>query len=160
MKQIVYIETSVISYLTAKPSRDIVIAGHQQTTYEWWNHQRKKYECYISKIVMSEIEQGDKSAALKRIEAVKNISLLEYNVEIEELGIVYMKLFDIPYKSKLDALHLAFASWYRIDFLLSWNYKHISNAIVNIKLNEYNSKNNLFSPILCSPEELMEVYNV
>lgn len=160
MKQKVYIETSVISYLTAKPSRDIVVSGHQQTTYEWWNKYMAQYDCYISNVVIAEIEQGDPIASLKRIEVVKNIKILEYNPEIEELGKIYLKLFNIPIKSKLDALHLAFATWYKIDFLLSWNYKHISNVVVNISLNEYNSKNNLFSPVLCSPEELMEVYNV
>ncbi|MBM2816608.1 MAG: hypothetical protein HW421_3370 [Ignavibacteria bacterium] len=156
-KQKVYIETSVISYLTAKPSRDIVIAGHQKTTYDWWHKPRYKFDCFISEFVISEISRGDKNEAEKRLGIVKDIKYLEYNPEIERLGTIYFKLFNIPEKSKLDALHLAISVWYKIDYLLSWNCKHIANAIVNLRLREYNNKNNLYSPILCTPDELMEV---
>ncbi|MEI6091012.1 MAG: type II toxin-antitoxin system VapC family toxin [bacterium] len=156
-KQKVYIETSVISYLTAKPSRDIIIAGHQQTTYDWWHKTRHQFDCFISEFVIDEINLGDKEAAEKRIKAVNDFRYLEFKPEVEQLGIEYFRLFNIPEKSKLDALHLAIAVWYKIDYLLSWNCKHIANAYVNLRLREYNDKNNLHSPILCTPDELMEV---
>ena len=155
----VYIETSVISYLTAKPSNDIIIAGHQLITTEWWERIRIKFDCYISEFVIMEISRGDKNAAFKRLEVIQNMKILEHNPDIEEIGLKYFKLFNIPKKSKLDALHLAIAVWYQIDFLLSWNCKHIANAIVNFKLREYNNKMKLHSPILCTPEVLMEVEN-
>ena len=155
-KQKVYIETSVISYLTANPSKDIVVAVHQQITNEWWHKARQKFDCYISDVVLAEIEKGDSKAALSRIDAVKDIRILEYNPEIEKLGLVYLELFKIPDKSKLDAAHLALSVWYNIDILMSWNCKHIANALVNIKLRENNNRNGLFTPILCTPEELLE----
>ena len=155
-KQRIYIETSVISYLTANPSKDIVIAGHQQITKEWWNKARQRFDCYISEVVLAEIEKGDVKAAARRKDAVQDINILEYNTEIEKLALTYLDLFKIPDKSKLDASHLALSVWYNIDVLMSWNCKHIANALVNIKLRENNNKSNLFTPILCTPEELLE----
>lgn len=157
MKQTVYIETSVIIYLTSNPSRDIVVAGHQQTTYEWWNQSRDYFDSYISQFVIDEISSRDMLAANKRIEAIKNINELQVNDEVEKLGDIYLKSFNIPEKSKLDAYHLAIAVWYNIDYLLSWNCKHIANAVVNKKLIDINNKMGLNSPILCTPLELIEV---
>jgi len=156
-KQKVYIETSVICYLTAKPSSDIVVAGHQKSTYDWWNKTKSKFDCYISGFVFDEISKGDKNASIKRLGIVKNFKYLEINEDIEKLAEKYFNLFNIPEKSKFDSLHLAISVWYNIDFLLSWNCKHIANAIVNQRLREYNYKNNLHSIILCTPDELMEV---
>lgn len=157
MKQKVYIETSVISYLTALPSRDIVIAGHQQTTYEWWNNSKPNFDSYISQFVIYEISAGDKLASLRRLDVIRDLKELQVNHEIEKLGNIYLKSFNIPEKSKLDAFHLAVAVWYNIDYLLSWNCKHIANAVVNRKLIEINNKMGLNSPILCTPLELNEV---
>lgn len=156
-KRKVYIETSVISYLTAKPSRDIIVAGHQQITTEWWHKAKNKFDCYISQIVIAEIGQGDKSASSNRLKAVQQIPELGYNLEIENLAIQYLKLLNIPEKAKLDAFHLAFAVIYKIDFLLSWNCKHIANAMVNYKIKDFNYSKSLFVPFLCTPQELLEV---
>lgn len=155
-KRTVYIETSVVSYLTSNPSRDLVVAGHQRITSDWWNGIRPNFDCYISDLVEIEISRGDKNASEKRLKAIKNFQYLEYKPEIETLGNIYFKLFSIPEKSKIDALHLAIAVWYKIDIMLSWNCKHIANAIISLKMHEYNNKFNLHSPILCTPEELME----
>ena len=76
MKQKVYIETSVISYLTAKPSRDIVVSGHQQTTYEWWNNSRPNFDSYISQFVIYEISAGDKLASQRRLDVVRDLKEL------------------------------------------------------------------------------------
>lgn len=156
-KQRVYIETSVISYLTSKPSRDIIISGHQQITNEWWIKSRSKFRNYISEFVIDEISKGDKIASKKRLNSVNNIQILEYVNIIDDLAISYAKLLSIPDKAKLDAFHLAIAVYYEIDFLLSWNCKHIANAVVLSKLRDYNQNNNLFTPILCTPLELLEV---
>jgi predicted nucleic acid-binding protein len=156
-KQKVYIETSVISYLTSKPSRDLIIAGHQQITQDWWHKAKPKFDCYISQIVIEEISLGDKNAALKRINAIQNIPDLGYNSEVENLAFQYFKLLGIPEKAKLDTFHLAYAVLYNIDFLLSWNCKHIANAMINSKLRDFNNNNSLFVPFLCTPQELLEV---
>jgi predicted nucleic acid-binding protein len=143
--------------LTSRPSNNLIIAGHQQITNEWWKKVRQKFDCFISEIVISEISRGDKKASSERLKAIKDINLLAYNAEIQELGSKYLNLLKIPEKSNLDALHLAVAVWYGIDFLASWNCKHIANAMINLKLRDYNFSNGLNSPILCTPEELMEV---
>ncbi len=157
MKQKVYIETSVISYLTAKPSRDIVVAGHQQTTYEWWNNSKRYFDCYISQFVIDEISSGDPLASKKRLEVVQDLSELQVNFEIQKLGNNYLNKLKIPEKSKLDAFHLAIAVWYNIDYMISWNCKHIANAVINKKLFEINNNLGLNTPILCTPLELLEV---
>jgi hypothetical protein len=156
-KQKVYIETSVISYLTAKPSRDLVVAGHQKITSDWWDGSKSKFNCYISQFVIDEISKGDKIASSKRLEKTHNIPLLEYEEAIDNLAFNYTKLLNIPNKSKADSFHLAIAVWFEIDYLLSWNCKHLANAIVTFKLREYNKINSLYVPILCTPLELMEV---
>ena len=155
-KQKVYIETSVISYLTAKPSRDLVVAGHQKLTYDWWHNVKKYFDCYISDFVTSEAAQGDKNAALLRLNVIKDLDILAINEEIQILAEKYYHLLKIPEKAKLDTYHLAYAVWYNIDYLITWNCKHIANA-VNIKiLNNYNLINNLWAPVFCTPQELME----
>jgi len=156
-KQKVYIETSVISYLTARPSRDIVISAHQQITYEWWHKSKSKFDCYISQFVIDEINKGDQEAAAKRMKTIQNIPQLEYSSLIENLANEYITLLQIPEKSKLDAYHLAIAVLFEMDYLLSWNCKHISNSVVSSKLGKYNTINSLFVPILCTPLTLMEV---
>ncbi|ROL61847.1 PIN domain-containing protein [Bacteroidetes/Chlorobi group bacterium ChocPot_Mid] len=156
-KQKVYIETSVISYLTSKPSRDLIIAGHQQITLEWWKKVKNKFDCYISQIVIEEISKGDAIASTARIKAVQDMPILAYSTEIEDLAKKYVELLNIPEKSKLDAFHLAFAVMFKIDFLLSWNCKHIANAMINLKIKNFNNKSARYVPFLCTPQELLEV---
>jgi hypothetical protein len=156
-KQKIYIETSIISYLTARPSRDIVVAGLQQVTQDWWNVEREKYDCFISQFVINEISKGDSYAANQRLKAIDNMLLLDYSGEIDSLAITYAALFQIPEKSRIDAFHLAAAVLFEMDYLLSWNCKHIANGIIAYKLIEYNSNKLLHIPVLCTPLELLEV---
>jgi len=128
IKQKVYIETSVISYLTSKPSRDLIIAAHQQITYDWWNTIKPNAECYISQFVIDEIQKGDSEAAQFRLKAIENLLILEVNDNIKNLAKKYQELLNLPEKSKLDAFHLAIAVIHRIDYLMSWNCKHIAAA--------------------------------
>jgi hypothetical protein len=155
-KQKVYIETSVISYLTAKPSRDLITAGYQKTTFDWWHKSKIKFDCYISDFVTQEVSRGDKKAASLRLNIIKNLDILAINDEISVLADKYVILLHIPERSKIDAYHLAFAVWYNIDFLITWNCKHIANAVNIKKINNYNIINNLWIPVLCTPQELME----
>ena len=153
----VYIETSVISYLTANPSRDLIVASNQRITHEWWLHSKKQFDCYISQFVISELSQGDKFASSKRISMLHDLNFLEHTKDVESLSVAYYKLLGIPEKSRIDAFHLAIAVYYEIDFLLSWNCKHIANAIVSQKIRKYNMEQSLFVPILCTPQEMLEV---
>lgn len=157
MKPTVYIETSVVSYLTAQPSRDLVIAGHQQSTYQWWHDAREQFDCHISSFVIDECAQGDKQAAEKRLTVLSGITQLNLLPEIESLANIYFKAIQIPERARADAFHLAIATHYRMEFLLSWNCVHMVSGRVKKILQDENAKLGLNTPIICTPEELMEV---
>ncbi|MFQ5630244.1 MAG: type II toxin-antitoxin system VapC family toxin [bacterium] len=157
MKPTVYIESSIISYLTGKPSRDLIVAAHQQITVEWWDNVRPEVDCFVSPFVIQEISRGDEQAAAKRLDAVSDLPALELNLEIQKLAQKYFAALEIPEKAKLDASHLAVAVWHEMDYLLSWNCKHIVSARVKKVLDESNANLNIKTPVLCTPEELMEV---
>lgn len=157
MKPTVYIESTIISYLTARPSREPIIAVHQQITVEWWRNVSPQVDSFISPFVSREINRGDKTAAQKRIEAVKSLPVLETNDEIQKLAIEYFVRLEIPEKARLDAAHLAVAVWHEMDYMLSWNCKHIVSGRIKKKLVEINAALDLKTPVLCTPEELMEV---
>lgn len=157
MKATVYIESTIISYLAAKPSRDLIVAAHLQLTMEWWDLIRSKVACFVSPFVIQEISAGDEEAANKRIEIIQDIPVLEINQEIQKLAQRYFDSLDIPEKARLDASHLATAVWHEIDYLISWNCKHIVSGRVKKVLERINAQLNIKSPVLCTPEELMEV---
>lgn len=153
----VYIETTIISYLTAKPSRDLIIAAHQQLTSEWWSKVRPDVECFVSPFVIDEAARGDALYGGKRLEAIADFSVLAVNKGIEDLAQSYFAALDIPEKAKIDAFHLAVAAWHRMDYVLSWNCKHIASGRVQKMLQETNARLGIYTPIVCTPEELMEV---
>ncbi len=157
MKPTVYIETTVVSYLTANPSRDLIVAGHQQITVEWWEQVRPIVECFVSPFVIQEASRGDAELSRKRLEAITGFPILELNLEIEELAEKYFLAIDIPEKAKIDAFHLAVATWHKMDYVLSWNCKHIASGRVQKILQETNIRLNIHTPVMCTPEELMEV---
>ena len=157
MKPAVYIETTIISYLTAWPSRDLIVAAHQQLTVEWWENVRPRVECFISPFVIQEASRGDKDAAQRRLEAISDLPVLELNDDIRELAAKYFASINIPEKAKVDAFHLSVAVWHRMDYLLSWNCKHIASGRVRKILREVNETLGISAPVICTPEELMEV---
>ncbi len=157
MKPTVYIETTIISYLTAHPSRDLIVAGHQQLTHEWWRKVRPKVQCLFSPYVIDEARQGDPQAAQKRLEAIGELPILAVNEGIRDLALKYLVAAKFPEKARLDAFHLAFPAWYKIDYLLTWNCKHIANGNVRKIVEAINSQLNIRTPVICTPEELMEV---
>ena len=157
MKPSVYLETTITSYLAANLSRDIVVAAHQQITQEWWVNIRPKLNCFISPFVIQESQRGDDGASKRRIKLLTGVSVLEVNNAIERIAEVYFDRFKIPSKAKLDAAHLAVACYYKMDYLLSWNCKHIVSARIRKELGLINRDLGLFTPTICTPEELMEI---
>ena len=157
MKPSVYIETTIISYLTAKPSRDLIIAAHQQITNEWWADVRPLVDCYISPFLIDEASRGDAVYAQKRLDEITDFAMLEVNEQIENLAQKYFAALQIPEKAKIDAFHLAVAAWHKMDYVLSWNCKHIASGRVQKTLREVNIRLGVHTPIVCTPEELMEV---
>ena len=128
MKPKVYLETSIISYLTANPSSDVVTAGHQLTTYTWWESHRQDFELVISELVIQEASLGDPQMAQKRLDVLKDIEVLLVNDEARNLAKVLVVKKAVPEKASADALHIAVATVEKIDFLATWNFKHIANA--------------------------------
>jgi hypothetical protein len=157
MRPLVYIESSIVSYLAARPSRDLIVAAHQQITWEWWDNVRPQVDCYLSPFVIQEISAGDKEAANRRLELVKNMPLLEANKEIQDMAERYYEAIDIPEKARLDSFHLAAAVWHEMDYLLSWNCKHIVSGRTIRIIERINSSLSIRTPVFCTPEELMEV---
>ncbi len=156
MKPKVHIETSVISYLTARPSRDVVIAGRQEVTREWWEERSTKFALYVSMLVMEEAKGGNPSAARKRVDAMSEIPVLQITDDAEELAEKLISANLIPRESAEDALHIAIATINAMDFLLTWNFSHINNAFTKMKILETIESLGYECPVLCSPEELEE----
>jgi hypothetical protein len=156
-KPSVYVETTIISYLTAQPSRDTMIANHQQITAEWWANIRPQVECFVSPLVIGEASRGDTVYAQKRLDAIADFARLDVNEEINELAEKYFEGLQIPEKAKVDAVHLAIAVWHKMDYLLSWNCKHLASARVQKRLQQMNTRLKVHVPVVCTPEGLMEV---
>ena len=155
MNESVYIESSVISYLTARPSRDLVIAGHQAVTAEWWNERRLRYDVYLSPLVVEEISAGDASAAEERLRVIADIPSVTIAAEAESLASALLAANAVPANSARDALHVAIAATQGIDYLITWNFRHINNASTRTMVVSVVSDFGLVCPVLCSPEELM-----
>lgn len=160
MKPTVYVETTVISYLTARRSRDLVVAAHQQTTHDWWDAHLPGFEALISPAVMDEISRGDPDVARRRIEAVSEFGILELVPEVRDLADAYFSEIQLPERARADSYHLAFAAWHGVDFLITWNCAHIASGFVRKQINTINAEREIESPTICTPEELMEVPHV
>ncbi len=154
MKPKVYIETSIIGYLTSPLSRDLRTAGKQQYTSEWWDNKRSNYEIFISDVVITEISMGNKESATKRLMAVKDIPVLESEESVGKLAMELLKLNYLPQHAQTDALHIATATLQEMDYLLTWNCKHIANATMRPKIEQFLSSNGYKCPVICTPEEL------
>ena len=151
----VYIETSVISYLTAKPSRDLIVAAQQEITRNWWENETAGYELFISQSVLNEASAGDKEAANLRIQKLKDLSILDIDNRVLELTKAIMASGIIPEKAGEDAIHISVATVHKIDFLLTWNCKHIANANINNQLRKIINNIGYEMPVICTPNELI-----
>ncbi len=157
MKESIYIETSVVSYYVSKPSRDIIVLAHQQITSEWWPKAVKRFDVYISEVVVEEAAAGNKESAEQRLNKLKGFPYLELTERVEKVAQIYMEKLSIPKKALRDAAHLAVASVHNIDYLVTWNCVHLANGEIIKKLLKINEKLSIKTPVICTPEELMEV---
>jgi hypothetical protein len=155
MKSKVYIETTVVSYLTTRPSRDLIVAAHQQLTQEWWANRIADFELYASQLVIQESGVGDAVMAQKRIEILDEIPLLNVNPGAISLARALVEKGPIPEKATVDALHIAVATAHGMDYLLTWNCKHIANAEMQVAVARICREAGYEPPIICTPEELL-----
>ena len=151
----VYIETSVVSYLVARPSLDPVTAWRQLLTNEWWVARRSQFACVISQEVIAEALEGDAEMAAKRMEALRDLPLIAGGAESAKLATDLLERGLFPANARADANHLAVATSAAVDYLLTWNYRHLANAQVLRQLENYLSGRGLHLPRVCTPEELM-----
>ncbi len=152
----VYLETTFISYLVALPSRDLIVAAHQQVTNDWWANRKIKYECYISEIVVDEASSGDENEIKKRLAIIDELMLLDLTEEANTLTKAILNSGVIPQKAVRDAAHIAVATVHEANYLLTWNCKHIANAHILKKIGKICAASDFEMPIVCTPENLME----
>ena len=158
MKPKVYIETSVVSYLTAWPRRDLIVAAHQALTVEWWRRGLPRYQPVISQFVLDEAALGDADAARDRLDALAHFPLISAPAaEIERIAVALVARHALPAKARYDALHVAVCACAGVDYLATWNYKHLANAN-KLALVERVCRDCGYEPArIVTPSELMEV---
>jgi hypothetical protein len=155
VKPRVYIETSVLSYLTSWPSRDLVRAAHQEVTIEWWAG-RERFELFVSEAVLAEAGRGDPSAARQRLAAVEGLPALTATAEAQSLASALLRAAAMPAKAAIDAAHVAIATVHGMNFLLTWNCTHIANAVMRETIEGVCRRAGFRPPVICTPEELRQ----
>ena len=153
----VYIETTVISLLTARPARDVVQTAWQQLTREWWELRRQKFDLYISNQVVTEARCGDAEAARRRLEVLQGIPELEVNDEVVALAKRLAKGMALPPRKAADAVHIATAAIHGIEFLATWNCTHLANPVLEAKARAICADYGYHCPLIATPHELMEI---
>ncbi len=137
----------------ARPSRDSIKAMRQQLTKDWWERKRKRHELFTSPVVLDEIRIGDSEMAQQRLSLMAGISLLHGNEESEKLTRHILDSRVLPVGEDRDAAHIALATIYKMDILLSWNCKHIANPFIQADLRRLALDFGLTLPVLCTPTE-------
>ena len=150
----VYIESTIPSYVVARPSGDSVQAARQELTRDWWAICRRDFGLYISEIVMQEISEGDRDAVARRLAAVRGIPLLPMSESANSLTNDIIQSGILPARAARDAAHIAIASVHGAEFLLTWNCKHIANAVNYSRLRSIAENGGFQLPVICTPEEL------
>lgn len=155
MSETVYIETSILGYLTARATKNLILAANIEVTRDWWEFRRSNFNLYISQVVLDEIVQGDSEIAAQRLEIVRDFPLLELNQAVRDLAGQFLARSNLPPKAADDAVHIATATVHDLDYLLTWNCKHIANAQIQRKLAEISLDFGYQLPLICTPYELL-----
>ena len=146
----------MVSYLTARPSRDIVVAAHQELTRQWWDQRRNDYHLLVSEVVLREAAAGDPEAAERRGAVLAGIDVLEVGEQALGLAEELVRCGAVPDVAAEDALHIAIAVTNGVDYLLTWNCAHIANAAMRRAIDDVCLQRGYEPTILCTPEELFE----
>ncbi|MBN3945293.1 MAG: type II toxin-antitoxin system VapC family toxin [Nostoc sp. NMS7] len=155
MSETVYIETSILGYLTARSTRNLILAANIEVTKEWWESRRSSFTLYVSQVVLDEVTRGDTEIALKRLQILEVLPLVELNRAVKNLSAQFLARSNLPPKASDDAVHIAAATVHGLDYLLTWNCKHIANAQIQRKLAEISFDLGYELPIICTPYELL-----
>ncbi len=151
----IYLETTIVGHLVGRIRRDPLIAARQQVTRDWWRDEAAKYTVLISQLVLDECSEGDPEAAAERLEVVKNLDLLEVSDEVDALAAALIAGNAVPATEPRDAFHIAISAVNGINYLLTWNFKHIANASLRERIEQVCREAGFDPPVICTPEELM-----
>jgi hypothetical protein len=155
MKPKLYLETTIPSYLLSRPNRDLIIAGHQQITREWWDARRTAFDMYVSQFVIDEVSAGDTQAAGERIKLIRGLPRLGITHKVNALANGLLAIGVIPKRAAIDAAHIAIAAAHAMDFLMTWNCTHLANATIAKSVASVCGQHGCECPVICTPEELM-----
>ena len=150
----VYVETSVPSLLVARPSQNIVTAARQIITQEWWNSAPGRFELLISELVLDEMAQGEWEMAQRRLAAVEGLRSLPMTADVGQLVSVYQARLGLGSNAMVDIFHIAMAVTHQIDYLVTWNLRHLANAVVIRRLQRLNEELGVWTPLIVTPQEL------
>lgn len=153
----VYLETTVVGYLTARPSADPIAAARQTLTQAWWDSQRDRYDIYISDVVVIEAGRGDVDRAARRLEFLSHLPRLLPSQDAEQVADRLLRSGIIPSAAADDAAHLAIAITAELDYLLTWNMKHLAHPVVRHRVERFCADEDLVVPMICTPAELLEL---
>jgi predicted nucleic acid-binding protein len=151
MKPLIYIETTIPSYYCDNRAE---LSGDIARTRQWWDRERESYECFTSVIVLEELLAGDYPTRDDCLNLVNSLPLLDINQEVLDVADVYRSRGLMPKNPTADALHLALACCYRMDYLLTWNCRHLANVNKARRLEELNEKMELSTPRLITPHQI------
>jgi len=155
VKQRVYVETTIVSYLTARPSRDLILAAHQEVTRQWWEGQRERFGLYVSQFVLDEAGDGDPTAAAQRLKLLSGFPLLPLTDEVRDVATGLLDAGVLPQRAHADGVHIAVATVHEMDVLLTWNCRHLANASILGSVGRHLREKGYEAPIICTPDELM-----
>lgn len=150
-----YLETTFISYLVAHPSRDLLVAAHQCITQDWWDDRRTAFDCVVSQVVIDEVSAGDPDEVRKRLAAISNVSALDVTEGAQAIAQAILASGVMPPSAGRDAAHIAVATYHAVNYLLTWNCKHLANAQIMRKIESVCAQMGYRMPLICTPEELM-----
>lgn len=156
MKPTVYIETTIVSYLTAWPSQNIVTLTHEMLTRQWWTQTRPSFDLFVSDFVIDEASGGDATAAAARMSALQGIPLLPVIPSVLELAEKLASALRLPARARLDAFHLAISAVHQVDFLLTWSCRHLANGALADRIEATCREAGSEAPRILTPELLME----
>lgn len=147
-------ETSVISYLANRPGRDLIVAAHQELTREWWESSRQQFDLCISGLVFEEAARGDAEAARRRLEYLDGLIEIAVTDDARRVAEKLLQAGALPITALYDALHIAVCAVNGVDILLTWNCKHIANAVMLGVIEETCLVAGYVAPRVCTPIEL------
>lgn len=157
MNPTVYIETTIVGHLTARLPSDAVVAGQMLATRKWWSESRRHFEVFTSAVVLNEASKGNPAAAADRVNLLATIPFLSIPEASADLADLLVARNALPFKARVDAAHVAIAASSGMDYLLTWNCRHLANATLRARIEQVCRERGFDPPIICTPFELMEV---